>query len=132
MRKLQQLQQKLSGEMFQAGAMIGMGLNVTGYYICQESDQFTKAAVSLASHRPEWIEALEHLADLGPGITVGKTVLGIGAALAVDRGKADPEKKFMQFLGVHSAWKAVTSGASGPEEGNAYRPPPAGAFVPVT
>jgi hypothetical protein len=118
--------------MFQAGAMIGMGLNVTGYYICQESDQFTRAVVQLAQNRAEWIEALEHLADIGPGITVGRTVLGIGASLAVDRGRADPEKKFMQFLGVYSAWKAVKEDRPpGEEPGSAYRPPPAAAFVPV-
>lgn len=129
-KKLETLQAKLSSEMFQAGAMIGMGLHVTGYYICSESDSFTKAVVQLAARRPEWIDALEHLADVQPGITVGRTVMGIGAAMAVDRGKANPEKNFMKFLGVYGAWKAVTDGA--PEaEGSNYTPPPATSFVPI-
>lgn len=131
-KKLDALQKRLSGEMFGGGALIGLGLPVTGYYICQESDGFTSAIVQLASKRPEWVEALEHLADIGPGITVGRTVLGMGAALAVDRGRADPEKQAMKFLGVYAAWQAVqqgkerTAGAS-----SNYAPPPAHPFQPV-
>lgn len=130
-KKLDALQAKLSSEMFQAGTLIGMGLNTTGYYICQESDGFTKAVVQLAARRPEWVDALEHLADVQPGIVIGRTMFGIGASLAVDRGRADPEKQFMKFLGVYSAWKAVHDNAPIPAEGSNYTPPPAGAFVPV-
>jgi hypothetical protein len=129
-KKLEILQKKLSSEMFQAGTMIGMGLHTTGYYICQESDTFTKAVIQLAAKRPEWVEALEHLADIQPGIVVGRTMIGIGAAFAVDRGRANPEKQFMRFLGVYSAWQAVNSDGER-VEGSAYQPPPAGAFVPV-
>jgi hypothetical protein len=130
-KKLDTLQLKLSSEMFQAGALIGMGVPTTGYYICQESDNFTKAVISLASRRPEWIDALEHIADVQPGITVGRTVIGIGAALAVDRGRANPEKAFMKFLGVYSAWNAVQNPDQEKVVGSAYVPPPAGAFVPI-
>lgn len=128
--KLATLQKRLSQEMFQAGTILGMGLPVTGYYACQESDNFTKAVIELASNRAEWIDALEHLADIGPGITIGRTAVGLGAALAVDRGRADPEKRFMQFLGVHAAWQAVQN-PDQKAEGSAYEPPPA-AFVPVS
>jgi hypothetical protein len=133
-KKLGVLQGRLSKEMFGAGAMIGMGLHVTGYYICQESDNFTTALVQLAARKPEWIEALEHIADLGPGITVGRTVLGMGAALAVDRGRADPERQFMRFLGVTAAWAAVNgeTGGSGNGSASSYVPPPHGTFVPVS
>lgn len=130
-KKIDALQAKLSSEMFQAGTLIGMGLNTTGYYICQESHAFTTAVVQLAARRPEWIDALEHIADVQPGLVVGRTVMGIGASLAVDRGKADPEKQFMKFLGVYAAWKAVQTKASDKVEGSSYSPPPAGAFVPV-
>jgi hypothetical protein len=130
-KKLESLQKRLSTEMFSAGAMIGMGLHVTGYYIAQESESFTTALVELASKRPEWVEALEHIADIGPGIQAGRFVLGLGASLAVDRGRADPEKHFMKFLGVTQAWLAVNGGGSGgAEPGNAYVPPP-GKFVSV-
>lgn len=129
-KKLDTLQLKLSSEMFQAGALIGMGVPTTGYYICQESDNFTKAVITLAARRPEWIDALEHIADVQPGITVGRTVIGIGAALAVDRGRADPEKAFMKFLGVYSAWNSVQH-PDAKVEGSAYQPPPAGPFVPL-
>jgi hypothetical protein len=129
--KLDGLQKRLSSEMFQAGAMVGMGLPVTGYYACQESDAFTKAVVQLAARRPEWVDALEHLADVQPGIVIGRTAVGLGAAIAVDRGRADPEKKFMQFLGVYSAWTEVQGSGSGVAEGNAYTPPPAASFQPL-
>jgi hypothetical protein len=131
-KKLETLQKRLATEMFTAGAMIGMGLHVTGYYISQEADHFTAAIVELASKRPEWVEALEHIADIGPGLTAGRTVLGMGAALAVDRGRADPEKQFMRFLGVTAAWNAV-NGDGGTADGvSSYVPPPGGNFVPVS
>lgn len=129
--KLETLQKKLSSEMFQAGTLTGLALPVTGYYMAQESDNFTTAIVQLASGKPEWLEALEHVADIGPGITVGRTALGIGASFAVDRGRANPEKKAMMFLGVTSAWKAVSGDSTNMrEEGSAYTPPPT-EFTPV-
>lgn len=139
-KKLDLLQVKLSKEMFMGGTVLGMGLPVTGYYICQESDGFTKAVVELASSRPEWVEALEHIADLGPGIAIGRTVLGMGAALAVDRTKEAAakqeraERQFMRFLGVYAAYQAVNSeGERGvPQNGSRYSPPPFGTFVPVS
>lgn len=132
-KKLETLQKRLATEMFTAGAMIGMGLHVTGYYISQEADSFTTAIVALASKRPEWVEALEHIADIGPGLTAGRTVLGIGAALAVDRGRADPERQFMKFLGVTSAWIAVNGGGEGSQNGvSSYVPPPSHPFIPVS
>ena len=103
------------------GSLIGLGLPVTGYYVCQESHGFTSAVTELASTRPEWVDALEKLANIGPGITIGRTVLGMGAALAVDRGRADPEKRAMKFLGVYSAWLAVQSVEERmPQDGSSY------------
>src|SRR5260370_18923201 len=110
-KRLGDLQQKLSNEMFQAGAMIGLGLPVTGYYVAQESDNFTTAIVALAAKNSNWVAALENIALVGPGITVGRTVLGIGAAMAADRfhrtdGETglDPERRAAMFLGVTSAF----------------------------
>lgn len=141
-KRLSALQEKLSSEMFQAGAMIGLGMPVTGYYIGQESDNFTNAIVSLASKNTNWVAALENVALLGPGITVGRTVLGIGAAMASDRyyrteGESglDPLKRSAMFLGVTQAYFAVHP----PEgqgnyngSGNAYQPPPHSGFRPVS
>jgi hypothetical protein len=131
-KRLENLQSRLSKEMFQAGTMIGFGVPVTGLYICQESDAFTKAVVELAGHRPEWIEALEHIADIQPGIVVGRTIVGVGAAIAVDRKRIDPEQnQFIRFLGVYSAYKRLKDKIPEGEEGNAYRPPPA-SFSPIS
>lgn len=129
--KLDALQKRLSSEMFQAGAMVGFGLPVTGMYVCQESDAFTRAVVQLASHRAEWLAALENLADIQPGIIVGRTVVGIGAAIAVDRDRIPPDRKFLQFLGVTAAYLKIQEHLPEPEEGNAYQPPPS-KFVPVS
>lgn len=131
-KKLESLQKRLSSEMFQAGAMIGMGLHTTGMYICQESDAFTKAVIQLASTRPEWVDALENIANIQPGLVIGRTALGIGASLAVDRNRLDPEKQFCKFLGVYTAYQAWNENVDMSKvEGSAYVPPPAGAFVPV-
>lgn len=130
--RLDSLQVKLSQQMFMAGTMIGLGLPTTGYYACQESDAFTKAVIQLAAKRPEWVEALEHLADIQPGIIVGRTCIGLGAALAVDRGRADPDKRVMAFLGVTNAYYASREGGEyDSEPGSAYAPPPSPAFTPV-
>jgi hypothetical protein len=129
--RITNIQKKLSGEMFQIGTMAGLVVPVTGYYIAQESDNFTRAIVELASRRPEWLRALEQVADIQPGLVVGRTVLGIGASLAVDRGRADPEKQMMRFLGVYSAWQAIHSPNGERAEGSAYRPPPS-TFTPVS
>lgn len=133
-KKLDQLQARLSAEMFTGGTIVGLALPVTGYYTCQQSHAFTSAVVDLASSRPEWVEALEKLADIGPGLTVGRTVIGLGAALAVDRGRADPEHQVMKLLGVYAAYQAVQEKREPGEVSDAvrYSPPPAGAFVPVS
>lgn len=141
-KRLKDLQEKLSGEMFTAGTMIGLGVPVTGYYVCQESDNFTNAVVALAAKNTTWVAALENLAMLGPGIAVGRTVLGIGAALAADRyyrtnGESglNPERRSAMFLGVTAAYYAVHPPEGMSQNGqsaNGYRPPPYGGFSPVS
>jgi hypothetical protein len=138
-KRIDQLQVRLSQEMFMGGTMIGMALPVTGYYIGQESHDFTKAICELASSRPEWVDALEKLADLQPGFVVGRTVIGIGGALSVDRRPSEKKEdaangKFMQFLGVTRAYMAVSGkGAGNASNGvSSYVPPPGGTFVPVS
>lgn len=138
-KRLDTLQKQLSGQMFQAGAMIGLGLPVTGYYIAQESNNFTDAIVTLARKRTEWIEALEHVADIAPGITIGRTVLGIGASLGVDRyhrtdgaSGFSPDKRACAFLGVTAAYYAVYKEENGnASEAGIYAEPPA-VFQPVS
>jgi hypothetical protein len=139
-KRLSALQEKLSSEMFQAGAMIGLGAPVTGYYIGQESDNFTNAIVALASKNTNWIAALENVALLGPGITVGRTVLGIGAAMAADRyyrtdGESglDPMKRSAMFLGVTTAYFAVhpPEGYQSDATAGGFAPPPHSSFSPV-
>lgn len=139
-KRLTDLQTKLSSEMFQAGTMIGLGIPVTGYYICQESDTFTQAVVALAAKKTEWVAALENLAMLGPGIAVGRFALGLGAAAAADRywrtsGESglDPSKQIAMFLGVTSAYLAVhpPEGSNASSRGG-YNPPPTVEYVPVS
>lgn len=141
-KRLDALQQKLSSEMFQAGTMMGLGLPVTGYYVCQESDTFTSAVVALAAKNSNWVAALENLALIGPGIAIGRTVVGIGAALAADRyhrtegaSGLDPDRRAAMFLGVTSAYYAVHPpegfDASNTGGGRFAGPPHAG-FSPVS
>lgn len=139
-KRLGELQTKLSSEMFQAGTMIGLGIPVTGYYICQESDTFTTAVVALASKRTEWVAALENIAMLGPGIAVGRFTLGLGAAAAADRyyrtsGESglDPSKQIAMFLGVTSAYLAVhpPEGSENARSRGNFAPPPSVDFTPV-
>lgn len=127
------LSEKLSEQMFMAGTLTGFALPVTGYYVCQESANFCRAVVDLAAMRPEWIAALEKLALLEPGLIVGRTALGVGGALAVDRGRAKPDSRVMMVLGVHQAWLALQEEGeyASRSEGASYTPPPAPRFQPV-
>lgn len=142
-KRLQALEEKLTTEMVTAGAMIGLGVPVTGYYIAQESEDFCHAIVTLCAKNTAWIAALENIAMVGPGIQVGRTVLGIGAALAADRyyrsnGEAglDPQKRSAMFLGVSAAYYAVhppegmNYAANG--QGSGFRPPPHAGFDPLS
>lgn len=136
-KKLDTLKANLSKQMFQAGAMLGMGLPVTGYYIASESDNFCDAIVTLAAKKADWIEALEHIADIGPGVTVGRIALGIGCALGTDRyyrteGQSgiSPDKRAAMFLGVSAAYYEVHKEENAPVA-DSFVPPPHGTFVPV-
>lgn len=127
-KRLDALKSKLSGQMYTAGVLVGVPLPVTGIYTCQESARFSSAVVDLAASRPEWIEALEKLALLEPGLIVGRTAMGIGCALAVDRGRAKPDGRVAMFLGVTEAWMRLQEEDG--DEGASYSPPPS-KFEPV-
>lgn len=138
-KRLSALKEALSAQMFQAGAMIGFGLPVTGYYIAQESEQFSTAIVDLAGKKAEWIEALENVAKIGPGLIVGRTVLGIGCALGTDRyhrtnGESgiSPDKRPAMLLGVAAAYYEVYKDElDATPSADGFVPPPHGTFVPV-
>lgn len=139
-KRLSVLKESLSKQMFEAGAMIGFGLPVTGYYIAQESSKFSEAIVDLAGKKAEWIEALENVAKIGPGLVVGRTVLGIGCALGTDRyhrtnGESgiSPDKRPAMLLGVAAAYYEVYKDElNASPESNGFVPPPHGTFVPVS
>jgi hypothetical protein len=136
-KKLEDLRTALNTQMFQAGAMIALGLPVTGTYVCQQAETFPDAIIDLARKNANWIDALEKIADIGPGITVGRTVLGVAAALGTDRyhrteGQSgfDPDKRACQFLGVTAAYYSVYKEGDHAAEGK-YTAPPVGTFHPV-
>jgi len=135
-KKLSDLQVKLSSQMFQAGTMIGFGLPVTGYFLAQESDNFTGAIVNLASRKTEWVKALEQIADIEPGITIGRVVLGFGFALSVDRNKEGLEymsprfQRIAAFLGVAAAYNSVYGQDNASVQAGSFIPPP-GKYEPV-
>lgn len=137
-KRLDDLKTSLGTQMFQAGAMISLGMPVTGTYICQEAETFPDAVIQLAKKHTEWIEALERVSDIGPGITIGRTVLGIFAAAGTDRyhrtnGESgfDPDKRALNFLGVTQAYYAVHKDEADATE-TGYTPAPHGIFTPVS
>lgn len=138
-KRLETLQNRLSTQMFQAGGMISLGLPVTGTYICQEAERFPDAIIQMASKRADWIEALEKVADIGPGITIGRTVLGIAASMGTDRyhrtnGESgfDPDKRACQFLGVTAAYYSVYKEGNATESGGGFTPAPHPQYTPVS
>jgi hypothetical protein len=137
-KRLSTLQSSLSKQMFQAGGMVALGLPVTGTYICQQSEPFPEAIIQLARKRADWLDALEKIADIGPGITVGRTILGIGASMGADRwhrsnGESgfSPDKRAAQFLGVTSAYYAVYK-EDEESASQGYTPAPHPVYEPVS
>lgn len=138
-KRITNLKDALAKQMFMLGTMTGMAMPVTGYYICQESDQFTDAVIRLAQKDTRYIEALENFASIGPGIIIGRTVLGIGCAIGVDRWNRtegekgiDPGRRAAMLLGVTSAWWEVTHGDDEQDAPAPASAPPHAVFVPVT
>lgn len=136
-KRVQQIGDSLAKQMFTAGTMIGLGLPVTGYYIAQESQSFCDAIMRLAMKNPQYLDALENLAAIGPGVTIGRTVLGMGCAIGVDRWHKsdgargiDPDKRAAMFLGVAQAYYEVY-GDDG-SAGSGFSPPPHATFTPVS
>ena len=118
--------------------MTGMILPVTGYYIASEADPFCHAIVQLAAKDARYLEALENVAAIGPGLAIGKTVIGIGCALGVDRWHRtegekgiSPDKKAAMLLGVSAAYYSVYE-EEGMSADDSYRYTPAPpSFIPV-
>jgi hypothetical protein len=136
-KRLEELQKSLSAQMFQAGSMIALGMPVTGTYVCQNAEIFPDAIIDLARKRADWVDALEKVADIGPGVTIGRTVLGIAAAMGADRyhrtgGESgfNPDKRACQFLGVTAAYYEVYKDEIDDASVN-FTPPPYGTFTPV-
>jgi hypothetical protein len=137
-KRLEELEKSLSQQMFTAGGMIALGMPVTGTYICGEAEAFPSAIIELARKRTDWVDALEKIADVGPGITIGRTVLGIAAAMGTDRyhrtnGESgfDPDKRACQFLGVTQAYYSVYKEGDY-DASSGYVPPPVASFQPVS
>lgn len=138
-RRALSIRDALAKQMFTVGAMMGMGLPVTGYYVCQESDGFSDAIIRLAVKDGRYLDALEKITDIAPGVMIGRTVLGVGCAIGVDRwlrtdGERgiDPGKRAAMLLGVSAAWWEVTHGERDSPGPAAAASPPHAAFVPVT
>lgn len=140
-KRVTTLQSALTQQMFQAGTVIGLAMPATGYYIAQESDQFCGAITRLASKDPRYLEALENLASIGPGVIIGRTVIGIGCAIGTDRyhrsdGERgiDPAKRVAMLLGVSQAYYEVY-GEDGMQDAASNAgfaaPPPAARFAPI-
>jgi hypothetical protein len=138
-KRIQNLKDALAKQMFQAGTVMGMAMPVTGLYVCQQADPFTEAVTRLAAKDNRYIEALEQVAALGPGITIGRTVAGVFCAVGTDRYHAtggehgiSPDKRAAMLLGVSAAYYELYGDEeeNGYASSNGYAPPP-GRFVPV-
>lgn len=138
-KRVADLRDALAKQMFTAGTVIGLAMPVTGYYIAAESDPFCDAIIRLASKDSRYLDALESLAAIGPGVVIGRTVVGIGCAMGVDRwAKSEgqrgfsPEKRAAMLLGVSAAYYEVYGSENGDQPASGYAPPPNPVYVPVS
>jgi len=140
-KRVTNLESALTKQMFQAGAVIGLALPVTGLYICTESAVFCESVTRLAAKDPRYLEALEQLATIGPGIAIGRTVVGVACAVGADRYHRtdgehgiNPDKRVAMLLGVSQAYYELYGDEereNGDSGSGVYVPPPAGRFAPI-
>lgn len=137
-KRVSDLNDALARQMFQAGTIIGLAMPVTGFYVAQESAGFAEAITRLAAKDARYLEALESLASVGPGVMIGRTVLGIGCAMGVDRwSKSEgmrgfsPDSRAAMLLGVTRAYAEVHGDGQAGAAAPGFTPPPAAVFVPV-
>jgi hypothetical protein len=109
------------------GILVTPLLPTTGYIISRDATDTATAVVKMARNNPAVLAALMKASQIGPGVMLGRTIITIGVAVAVDTNRVTPDSQISTMLGVAAVWQEVhgEQGKMGPANGWVTPPPPA-------
>lgn len=108
------------------GILVTPLLPTTGYIISRDATDTATAIVKMARNNPAVLAALMKASQIGPGVMLGRTIVTIGVAVAVDTNRITPDSQISTVLGVAAIWQEVhgDQGKMGPAT-YMVPPPPA-------
>lgn len=99
-QRADRIQKSLDVQAFKFGAMISRVVPVTGTTIMKRSEKTSAALVTIARRKPEYLDALEKVAEFEHVMDLAEFVAAILAALAVDFNQMNPDGFAAKALGV--------------------------------
>lgn len=89
------------------GALATPILPVTGHLILRDSERVASETVKLARNNPKMIAALEKANAIGPGVFLGRFMLTVGVAIAVDTQRIEPDTTLSMMMGVAAIYEKL-------------------------
>lgn len=120
--QLVNIQEELADDIRLLATVTGPMLPVTGMYMYNQADPFTKAIIKLAGTNKTALRILHRAATISPIYTVAETLAGTAYAVQVDTKGADPHNMIGRRLKVAKAYDEINQ-ADQPGPGS-YAPPP--------
>lgn len=124
--KLKKIAIDLAENIALVGILVTPLLPTTGYIISRDAEATATAVVKMARNNPAVLAALMKASQIGPGVMLGRTIVTIGVAVAVDTNRITPDSQISAMLGVAAVWQEVhgEQGKMGPAS-YMVPPPPA-------
>lgn len=98
--RLASIEERLAKQAFKTGAMLSRFVPYTGVYLSHNGEKASKALCAIAADKPEWLDALETVADFEAYFELAEFVGGLIIAAGVDTGRVHPESVPARLLGV--------------------------------
>lgn len=143
-KRLERIQADFTSQGVKMGAIVGRYLPVTGLVLATRSDRFSAAICRLAMAHPEWVDALDRVAQTEPFFEIGECLAAVALSVGVDMGRINPESGPAQLLGITALWVElnrnepttppmdyVNTGTHTPSGGPVWGPGPIPGFSPV-
>lgn len=119
--KMKRIAAGLSENIQIAGTLTTAVLPCTGYIILRDSDRVANETVKLAAKNPKMLAALEKANQIAPGVFLGKFMVTVGFAVAVDTQRIDPDQQAATLLGVTAIYQQLHGAIQ--DDDRVYVPP---------
>lgn len=102
--RLENVQQALTEQLVETGAMVSVVLPCTGITLTKRSERTAAALANIAADNPRMLEILEQTASILPKIQLGKIALEVGVAVLVDTNRVNPDGMLAMMTGISEVW----------------------------